>query len=146
MYSTASASAITSGSATKAKPYRISRSVVFEWYRAAPFHACGLLPLKAGRVAALAGRRVEQVAGGRCPRCRRFQAEMQIGRARDDPAARRAHHVALLDQIGFQHILDGAALLADGGRQVVDSDRAAVELLDDGQQQAAVLLVEAVDV
>ena len=36
-----------------------------------------------------------------------------------------------------------AALLADGRRQAVDADRAAVELLDDGQQQLAVEHVEA---
>src|SRR5207244_2297553 len=46
----------------------------------------------------------------------------------------------------FVDVLDGVALLADGGRDGVDAHRPAAELLDDGQQQLPVDLVEAVRV
>ena len=68
----------------------------------------------------------------------RLQTTMQPGIACGDPPARGAHDEALLDQVGFEHVLDGAAFLADRRGQVVQPDRAAVELLDHGLQQAAV--------
>jgi hypothetical protein len=37
--------------------------------------------------------------------------------------ARRALQIALLDQVGFEHVLDGVALFADGGGEVVHADR-----------------------
>src|SRR5690606_40311308 len=89
-------------------------------------------------------RRVEQIPGR--PPGGKIEAEMQIRVAGRYPAARRAHDVALLDQIGLQYFLDSAAVLADSGRQVVEADRSAVEFFDDGQQQAAILVVEAVHV
>src|SRR5689334_417121 len=57
-----------------------------------------------------------------------FQAEMLVGVAGSDAAARSAHDEALLDQIGFDHVLDRAALLAQRRRETLDPDRAAVEL------------------
>jgi hypothetical protein len=64
-------------------------------------------------------------------------------RRRRHAAARRALQEALLDQVGFEHVLDGVARLADGGGEVVDADRAAAELVDHRRQQLAVHDVEA---
>ena len=79
--------------------------------------------------------------GGRA--LRHFQAEMLIGGARRDAAARSAHDEALLDQERLDHVLDRAALLAERRREALDADRAAVELLDDRQQELAIHDVEA---
>jgi hypothetical protein len=64
------------------------------------------------------------------------------GAARRHPTARRAHDETLLDQERLDHVLDRAALLAERRREALDADRAAVELLDDRQQQLAVHDVE----
>ena len=53
------------------------------------------------------------------------------------------HDVALLDQIGLQYIFDRVPLLAQRRSQVVDSYRPAIELVDHGQQQTTVEVVEA---
>src|SRR4029453_8065339 len=74
---------------------------------------------------------------------RHFQAEMLVGVTGGDAAARGAHDEALLDQIGLDHILDRAALLAERRRETLDADRAAVKLLDDRHQELAVHHVEA---
>ena len=66
------------------------------------------------------------------PRGGRRQAEVLVGAPRGHPAPRRAHE-ALLDQEGLQHVLDGAALLAERRRQGLHADRPAVEALDDRQ-------------
>src|SRR5678815_1670589 len=80
----------------------------------------------------------------RCARAlRHFQAEMLVGVAGGDAAARGAHHEALLDQIRLDHVLDRAALLAERRCEALDADRTAVELLDDRQQELAVHHVEA---
>ena len=52
-------------------------------------------------------------------------------------------HEALLDQVRFDHVLDGVALLADCRGQVVQPHRAAREALDDGLEQLAIHQVEA---
>ena len=52
----------------------------------------------------------------------------------------------MLEQVGFVDVLDRVRLLADRRRQRVDADGAASELLDDGEQQPAVDVVEAVGV
>jgi len=41
--------------------------------------------------------------------------------------AGRAHQESLLDEEGLEYVFDGAALFADGCRQAVHPDRAAVE-------------------
>src|SRR5690606_38724703 len=74
----------------------------------------------------------------------RLETEMPVGELRGHPAARRALDVTLLDQVGLDHVLDGTAFLAHRRRQAVGADRTTVELLDDGQEQAAVHVVEAV--
>jgi hypothetical protein len=57
--------------------------------------------------------------------------------------ARRALQVALLDQVGLEHVLDGVARLADRGGEVVHADRAAAEFLQHGAEQLAVHDIEA---
>src|SRR5262245_51453544 len=74
---------------------------------------------------------------------RHFQAEMLVSVAGGDAAARGAHDEALLDEIGLDDVLDGAALLAERRCQALDADRTAVELLDDRQQELAIHHVEA---
>ena len=54
------------------------------------------------------------------------------------PRERRALQVALLNQIGLDHVLDGVALFANGGGHVVQTDRPAIKSMDDGLQQLAV--------
>ena len=73
-------------------------------------------------------------------------AQVAVGRQRGDAPARRALQVALLDQVGLDHVLDGVALLADAGRDVVQAHRAAVEAVDHGFEQLAVHDVEALRV
>jgi hypothetical protein len=68
---------------------------------------------------------------------------MAVGGGRRHTSARRALQVALLDQVGLQHVLDGVAGFADRGGQIVHADRAAVELVQHGFQQLAVHQVEA---
>ena len=53
---------------------------------------------------------------------------------RHHPAPRGSHDVALLDQVGLQHIFNGMALFTDGRSQTVHADRATVEFLDHGQK------------
>jgi len=77
---------------------------------------------------------------------RRLQTEVLVGVLAGHAAASRAQQETLLDQEWLQHILDGAALLADGCRQAVHPHRSAVEFLDDRQQQAAIKLIEAMHV
>src|SRR3954470_8331722 len=75
----------------------------------------------------------------RCARAlRHFQAEMLVGVAGGDAAARGAHDEALLDQVWLDHVLDRAAFLPERRRETFDADRAAVEFLDDRQQELAV--------
>jgi hypothetical protein len=76
-------------------------------------------------------------------RCSAFQPEMPPDAGRRHASARRALQVALLDQVGFQHVLDGVARFADGGGEVVHADRAAAEFFQHGAEQLAVHDIEA---
>src|SRR5437763_1813550 len=67
---------------------------------------------------------------------------MPIGGERRHAAARRALQVALLDEVGLEHILDRLGILADGVREIVEPHRAARELLDHREEQLAVHDVE----
>ena len=67
---------------------------------------------------------------------------MQIGVAGGDAAAGGAHHETLLDQKGFDHVFDRAALLAQRSGEAFDTNRAAVELFDDRQQELAIHHIE----
>ena len=71
------------------------------------------------------------------------QTEVQVGIAGRHAAPGRAHHEALLDQVGLQHILNGAALFGNGRGQTVHPDRATVKFLYHGQQQATIEVIKA---
>src|SRR5262245_19793009 len=71
---------------------------------------------------------------------------MLVREASGDSATRRALQETFLDQVRLDDVLEGSPLLADRGREAVDADRAAVELLDHGEQELAVHRVEAVRV
>ena len=49
-------------------------------------------------------------------------------------------------RIRLDHVLERAALFADRGRDALDADRAAVEFLDDREQQLAIEGIEALRV
>ena len=74
----------------------------------------------------------------------RSEPEIFIGARRGDTAARRAIEKAGLDQERLVDVFDRVLFFADGGRDAVDAHRAAAELVDDGSQQLAIDLVEAV--
>ena len=69
---------------------------------------------------------------------RRLQTQMQIGLAGDHATARRAHQESLLDQIGLDHVLHGAAFLAERRGHAVDAHRTTLEMLDHQSEQAPV--------
>src|SRR5450830_1940883 len=73
---------------------------------------------------------------------RRRHAKMAVRQRRGDAAARRTLQVALLDQVGFQHVFDGVALFADGRGQIVEADRAAIEFEQHRFEQLAVHHIE----
>ncbi len=68
---------------------------------------------------------------------------MAVGGQRGNPAARGALQVAVLNQVGFDHVFNRVAFFTDGGSQAVQPDRAAVEFVDDGVEQLAVHDVQA---
>src|SRR5579859_1705205 len=74
---------------------------------------------------------------------RGVEAEVFVGEACDDATAWGACDEAELQQVGFVDILDGFGVFTGAGGQRVQADGATIELLDDGQQQVAVGLVEA---
>ena len=51
--------------------------------------------------------------------------------------------VALLDEVGFDDVFEGAAFFADTGGEGVEADWSACEVIDDDGEQAAVEVVEA---
>ena len=71
---------------------------------------------------------------------------MLVGAPGGRPAARGAVEEAELQEVGLVDVLDGVGLLGDGRSQGVHADRPAPELVDDGQKESAVHLVEAVGV
>ena len=71
---------------------------------------------------------------------------MLVCSRRRGPPAGGAVEVALLDQEGFDHVLDGVLLLTDGSGQGLESNRSAAELVNDGQQNPPVHVIEAAPV
>src|SRR6476620_6154762 len=67
---------------------------------------------------------------------------MPISRGRGDASPRRTLQIALLDEKRLDHVFYRVAFLADGGRQVVDTDGTAAEFLDHGLEQFAIHDVE----
>src|SRR5690606_15637134 len=74
---------------------------------------------------------------------RRADAEVVVGAGRGDAPARRPGHEAFLDQVRLVDLLDRAGVLAHGHGDGRDADGAALELLHQREQDAAVHLVEA---
>ena len=68
---------------------------------------------------------------------------MRVGAGRGDAAARGALQVALLDEVGFDDVFQGAAFFANAGSQGIEADRPAAEVFDDDVEQAAVEVVKA---
>ena len=62
---------------------------------------------------------------------------------RQQPSARRALHEALLNQIGFDDLLDRVARLGKRGGDGLDADRAAAKTERDGVEITPVHLIEA---
>src|SRR5690606_24541103 len=85
----------------------------------------------------------EETAGLR-DRIRRTQAEMPIRGLRRDTPAGRSLQEARLDQVRLDDVLDRPPLLADRDREAFDADGAAVETLDDRQEELAVHRIETV--
>ena len=75
-----------------------------------------------------------------------IDAEVFVGEAGGDAAAGGAVEEADLDEEGFVDLFEGVLLLGEGGGEGVEADWAAVVLLYDGAQEAAVELVEAVGI
>jgi hypothetical protein len=67
-----------------------------------------------------------------------------VGARGGDAAARRAVDEPDLQEVGFVDVLERAGILADRRGERGDADRAAAELVDDGEEELAVDLVEAV--
>src|ERR1700748_855180 len=67
---------------------------------------------------------------------------MQVGGACDNSTPSRAHQKTLLDEKRLDDVFERAPVLADSRRKTVDSDRAAIETLNDGHQQLAVEGIE----
>ena len=68
---------------------------------------------------------------------------MGVGAGGSDAATRGALQVALLDEVRFDDVFEGAAFFADAGGEGVEADRSAREVVDDDGKQAAVKVVEA---
>ena len=71
---------------------------------------------------------------------------MLVGEAGGDAASRGAVEEADLDEEGFVDLFEGVLFFGQRGRQGVEADGASVVFLDDGAEEAAVELVEAVGI
>src|SRR6185503_19278578 len=75
---------------------------------------------------------------------RRKDSEVPVRLRGSDPAPGSALEKPGLQEIGLVKVFERAPVLAERSGDRVDSDRASVELLDDGGEDASVELVEAV--
>src|SRR5919201_1495571 len=73
---------------------------------------------------------------------RRGEAEVGIRAFGRDPRTLRPLQIALLEQVGLVDVLDGLGFLAHRRGERLESDGTAAELLGDGAEEAAVLVVE----
>ena len=67
---------------------------------------------------------------------------MPVGEESCFAATRCAFDEAFLDEVGFIDILDRTGIFAHSGRDRIEADRSAAELIDDGKQQFIVYLIE----
>ncbi len=63
---------------------------------------------------------------------------MKIGAFGSHSAARGALQEALLDEVGFDNVFDGVRRFADGGGNVIKTDGAAAEFMQDGLEEFSV--------
>ena len=68
---------------------------------------------------------------------------MLVSKARHNTPSRSTRNEAKLQQVWLVHILNRLRVFTRAGGQRIQPDRAAIELLDDRQQQVAVGLIEA---
>ena len=71
-------------------------------------------------------------------------AEMLVGQFGDHTTTRRALDEAFHNEEGLVDLFNGACILADGSGDSGDTHRTALELVDDGEQNLVVNLVEAI--
>ena len=69
-------------------------------------------------------------------------AEVVVGKFGGFAATRGAFDEAFLDEVGFVHILDRTCVFTHSGSNGVESDRTSTELINDGQQQFIIYLIE----
>src|SRR5699024_1555819 len=86
-------------------------------------------------------RAVPERKGGLLP-LRRGEAEVLPGRGRGQPPSRTAQHVALPDEVGLGHRLDGVTLLADGDGEGGQADGPPTETAAQGVEDGPVEAVE----
>ena len=65
---------------------------------------------------------------------------MFVGQPGRQTATGGTRQITLLDQVGFDHVLEGIPLLAERRGETLDTDRTTVEAVDDAAQQAARML------
>ena len=70
-------------------------------------------------------------------------AEVLVGERGGFAATRGAFDEAFFDEVRFIDVLDGAGVFAHGGCNRIESDRSTTELIDDGQQEFVIDLIEA---
>lgn len=73
----------------------------------------------------------------------RSETKVQIGARGGDTTAGGALQETLLDQIRLNNILDRLLLFTNGGGQIIEPYRSTEELIQYGQQQLAIHIVEA---
>src|SRR6266850_7323669 len=86
---------------------------------------------------------LQQLLLGRGRRHVGAAAEMRIRQRRRHPTLRGADEETFLDEERLVDVLDRVPLLADRRRERVEPDRTPRELVDDGEEERAVHLVEA---
>ena len=69
-------------------------------------------------------------------------AEVLVGEESCFAATGGAFDETFFDEIGFIDILDGTGIFTHGGRDCIEADRSAAELIDDGKQQFIVDLIK----
>ena len=72
--------------------------------------------------------------------CRWRDVEMLVGSASRDPAARGSLQKALLNQEGLVEVLEGTAILANGGSDSLKTGRASSVLFDQGHHELAIAI------
>src|ERR1051326_8513853 len=75
-----------------------------------------------------------------------LDAKMFVSERRRETAARRPIEKSDLDQVRLDDLFDRILLLVNRSRDRAEPNRAAVELLDDRQQQFSIHLIETIQI